>query len=54
MFNLLVEIVFRIYKSNFIIVFDLLFRMIGIIFSECWEDDNDVVKMLIVFFFNQL
>ena len=28
--------------------------MIGIIFSECWTNDNNKVKKLIVFFFNQL
>ena len=41
---LLVEIIFRIYKPNLIIVFDPLFSMIGIIFSECWADVNDAVK----------
>ena len=28
--------------------------MIGIIFLECWADNNNIVKMLVVFFFNQL
>ena len=28
--------------------------MIGIIFTECWADDNDVVKMIIILVFNQL
>ena len=51
----MVEIIFRIYNPNFIIVFDPLFNVIGfIVFSECWADDNDVVKIFVIFFFNQL
>ena len=52
LFNPLVEIILRIYKLNFIIIFDPLFRIIGIIFSECWADVNDVVKMFVIFIFN--
>ena len=52
LFNPLVEIILRIYKLNFIIIFDPLFRIIGIIFSECWVDVNDVVKMFVIFIFN--
>ena len=49
------QIILRIYKPNFIIVFDPLFGMIGfIIFSEYWADGNDVVKVFVIFFFNQL
>ena len=51
----MVEIVLRIYKPNIIVAFDPLLSMIGlIIFSECWTNDNDVVKMLVIFYFNQL
>ena len=53
-FQSMVEIVLRLYKSNIVTVFDPLLSMIGIIFSECWTDDSDVVKILIVLFFNQL
>ena len=42
-------------KPNFIIAFDSLFSIIGFIFfSECSADDNDVVKMFVILFFNQL
>ena len=52
LFNPLVEVIFRIYKPNVIIVFDPLFSMIGfIILSESW---TDVVEMSVIFFFNQL
>ena len=48
------EIIFRIYKPNFITIFDPLPGLIGWIFSEGGADDDNVVEVFIVFFFNQL
>ena len=51
----MIEIVLWIYKPNITIVLDPTFSMIGfIIFSECWTNGDNIAKIFIVFFFNQL
>ena len=45
---------FRLYKPNLYSIFDPGLGMICLIPSKCWAEVDKVVKMFVVFFFNQV
>ena len=43
----------RLYKPNLISIFDPGLEMVRFIPSKCWEDDDNIAKMFVLFIFSQ-
>ena len=54
LFNPLIESVLRFYWPDLVIILDPLLGMVRFITSKSWADDDNVVEVFVVFFFNEV
>ena len=54
LFNPLIESVLRFYWPNLVIILDPPLGMVRFITSKSWADDDNVVEVFVVFFFNEV